>query len=482
MNTVIPSILMITVLTGLISIDTAYAADYASSPFQQQRDGVPLDAIECNTPRELYIRGSSVPLCLYPSSYDSLSEYGMDLVPSDRSYTDILNAIDSIQGVGEDEVQYIVRETIRMYESDPENAFANIDMLSDNVIQHYPFVLDGEAGVILAHGASQERVGDPSQILGNYADRHSDEILKDLQENDGTWVEYVFLDPISNADRLKKSWLVQHDGYIFGAGYYYSIQTKLEQSLDNAIALYESGGLDAINALSDDPKADLLAVIDISDNDTFVANTKLPELVGTSINDLGSTRDLTVSEAAEFMADGKRVVRYFVFLSVVSGEDGQLRNEYRLHDGYVFTTGYYYPAEEKVQRVVKNTIALYNDNKDTAFDSVNAMFEVHDPHYPFILDINSGMIMANGAFPDVVGTQSVILGGYADIPAEDIAATLLEEGSIWVQYTYPIPGTDHAESKRSYLQYHEDGYIFGSGYYLSLFTAVLDTDAPSDPN
>ena len=53
------------------------------SPLQQQRDGVLLDAIMCNMPNELYIKESSVPVCITASTYERLLVYGLDLVPYD---------------------------------------------------------------------------------------------------------------------------------------------------------------------------------------------------------------------------------------------------------------------------------------------------------------------------------------------------------------------------------------------------------------
>ena len=471
MITVVPAILLVAVLAGSISIGVAYADSAASPPFQQQRDGVPLDAIECNAPRELYIRDSTIPLCLHMSTYELLSGYGMDLVPSDRSYADLINAISSIPGAGPAEVQRVVKETIRMYESDTENAFVNIDMLSENPILHYPFVVDPDTRTIVSHGASPARVGDPSVILGDYADRPGDVILEELRNGSSTWAEYVFLDSVSNEDRLKSSWLVLHDGHIFGAGYYYSLEEKIERVIDDAIALYESGGFAAINALTANVNANYPFVIDYVAN-KMVAHGADPDWVGRDLASPGTPgKDMTSAEVAEFLKEGKQVVRYHTLPNPVTGEDGQKRNSFRLHDGYLFSAGYYYPAEEKVMNVVKRTIEAYDSDKESAFADVDAQAGTLDPHYPFIIDLDSTLIVAHGARPEVVGTPSIILSDFADRPTDKILADL-QNGDTWVKYTYPIPGTIFDETKRSYLQLH-DGYIFGSGYYFSLFTVVL---------
>ena len=71
--------LVIVVFLGWSTIDVAYTTNHAPSPFQQQRDGIPLDAISCNAPRDLYIRDSSIPLCLNLSTYTDWNMFAIVL-------------------------------------------------------------------------------------------------------------------------------------------------------------------------------------------------------------------------------------------------------------------------------------------------------------------------------------------------------------------------------------------------------------------
>ena len=45
------------------------------------------------------------------------------------------------------------------------------------------------------------------------------EIVESANE-EGAWVDYVWRDPLTEADVPKTSWIVRHDGYIFGCGVY----------------------------------------------------------------------------------------------------------------------------------------------------------------------------------------------------------------------------------------------------------------------
>ena len=466
-NIKIMSLIVVTALSGTFSIDAAYAAtaEYPT-PLQQQRDGVSIDAIQCNAPRDLYIRDAQIPVCVSASAYDLLLERGVDLV----LHESFARTIYTITDAGVLEVQRVVEETTRTYDADRESAFADITALAGNPVVHYPFVLDPDTKTVVAHGAIPDRVGTPSQIiLGGYADKPYDVIIGELQNSDGTWVDYIFLDPTTNEDGLKRSWLVLHDGYIFGAGFYYSIEDKINRVLDDAIALYEAdGGFDGINALQAIPNAHYPLVIDPVAK-LIVAHGAFSDLVGITPRD----GDITYLELAAALEGGRKdISRYFTFENPLSGMDDQKHILYKLHDGYIFAAGYYYPAAEKATSVVENTIMMYESDRENAFANINAL-SIFDPHYPFVLDPDTETVVAHGAFPERANTQSIILSqsGFADKAPEEILAELQGGNGVWVEYVYKIPGTDFEEKKRSYLQMH-DGYIFGSGYYFSKFTVI----------
>ena len=37
---------------------------------------------------------------------------------------------------------------------------------------------------------------------------------------DGSWVDYTYLNPVTRVNGQKHSWVVKHDGLIFGSGWY----------------------------------------------------------------------------------------------------------------------------------------------------------------------------------------------------------------------------------------------------------------------
>lgn len=117
----------------------------------------------------------------------------------------------------EERVQGIVEERIRQYDRDPAGAFDTINsfMSSD---PSYPFVLDLNSTTVVAHGANPDRVDTISVTLTNST--VSLETFRDLEQGEGLWAEYTITNPATGTESLKRSWLVLHDGYLFGSGYY----------------------------------------------------------------------------------------------------------------------------------------------------------------------------------------------------------------------------------------------------------------------
>ena len=166
----------------------AHAADNSiPTPFQQLRDGVPMDAILCNEPRELSILDSTTPLCLSESTYETLSGYGLDIVKSDRSFLDIIKTVNQIPDVKEAEVQRIVAETIKLYELEKEGAFPVIDSIIEEPLRFYPFVLNLDTKEVVSHATVPDLIGTVSKILvGDYVDRAGELIVADLESNKST--------------------------------------------------------------------------------------------------------------------------------------------------------------------------------------------------------------------------------------------------------------------------------------------------------
>ena len=95
-----------------------------------------------------------------------------------------------------------------------------------------------------------DRVGVESVILGEFATNRAEEIIASLNTNSGIWTDYIFFNPATGQEELKRSWLVLHDGYIFGAGFYYSIEEKMKEGIRNSMDLIDSEGEGAFEIIT----------------------------------------------------------------------------------------------------------------------------------------------------------------------------------------------------------------------------------------
>ena len=107
----------------------------------------------------------------------------------------------------QENVQGIVGEMIRLY------ALGDITFDTINSYgmqsQTYPFVVDSD-GMVVADGYDSGRVGTMSEIVDAIP----------LEDGHGVWTEYVSYNAATGMEEPKRSWLVMHDGYLFGSGYH----------------------------------------------------------------------------------------------------------------------------------------------------------------------------------------------------------------------------------------------------------------------
>ena len=120
-------------------------------------------------------------------------------------------------------VKRAVSEAIALFQAHGVSALDSITASAEGYdpSKPYVFVLDGsDEPMVLAHGAYPDRVGAVSTILMQ-ADRPYAQILQDVRDG-GAWAEYTFMNPATDTEQLKRSWLSMSGGYIFGSGYYLS--------------------------------------------------------------------------------------------------------------------------------------------------------------------------------------------------------------------------------------------------------------------
>ena len=83
--------------------------------------------------------------------------------------------------------------------------------------QWYVFIIDPD-GYTIAHHNPQFRGRDPSLRVDATGYFYGDDLQSATEA--GRWVDYVLLNPESGENRQKHTWIVRHDGLLFGSGWY----------------------------------------------------------------------------------------------------------------------------------------------------------------------------------------------------------------------------------------------------------------------
>lgn len=120
--------------------------------------------------------------------------------------------------------QAFVREALDFYDAEGREATLrhyNSPASADG--ENYLFVLD-EAGLLIAH-INPELLGrDVHTSFGVDVDGNRFGLLMMGATSEGLWVDYSYLNPANGFRELKHSWVVRHDGLIFGSGWYETLQ------------------------------------------------------------------------------------------------------------------------------------------------------------------------------------------------------------------------------------------------------------------
>ena len=113
----------------------------------------------------------------------------------------------------------LVLAAVARYESEGVEATAtyyNDPMNVDG--QWYVFITD-ENDIFVAHAPRQDLLGtDLKEVMGPDGSALGIEIAK--ATGTGHWTQYLWPNPESGMDEMKRTWAIRHDGYLFGTGYY----------------------------------------------------------------------------------------------------------------------------------------------------------------------------------------------------------------------------------------------------------------------
>ncbi|MCE2519858.1 MAG: cache domain-containing protein [Alphaproteobacteria bacterium] len=97
------------------------------------------------------------------------------------------------------------------FNADPAPEFLDRDL--------YIFVY-GPEDAIVAHGVDPSLLGRTYSSFTDVDGKRFGEEMRRTASADGTWVDYKWINPATGEVEQKSSWLVLHDGHLFGVSIY----------------------------------------------------------------------------------------------------------------------------------------------------------------------------------------------------------------------------------------------------------------------
>ena len=389
---------------------------------------------------------------------------------------------------------HLVEQAIRRYDSEGRdttieylNSPANLDG------EWYVFLID-ENDIIIGHPREEllgeygrgDEIGELGVDITGY---QYGELLHSANE-DGLWVDYFFLNPATGDHEYKHTWVVRHDGLIFGSGWYQILPglnltpTKAHRAgftvamVEEALRHYDAHGRDATVAHYNTPESvdGEWYVFIFDENDKLIAHAN-PDLIGMDLKgDLGL--DTTGYRFGDLMLTASEEGLWvdYLFANLVSGNQEYKHSYVVRRDGLLFGSGWYQilpgvgTGVSKADRpgftvsMVEQAIQRYeSEGREATVAHYSRPESVDGEWYVFIFDENEINIAHPN--PEILGAAlrgpaGVDITGYRH---GDVIAGATEDG-IWVDYIHLNLATGNQEYKHTWAVRH-DGLIFASGWY-----------------
>lgn len=206
--------------------------------------------------------------------------------------------------------------------------------------QYYVFILRANDLRTIANGARPELVDiDPPERIDATGYAYGEAFATATDK--GKWVSYIFLNPATDEPESKHTWIMEHDGLLFGSGWYADPAEYTQYLVRQAIARYESEGREATVAYYNSPESvdGQWYVYIVDENDIVLSHAVSPDLVNTDGKEIVDAEGFESGRATiDTTEDGKWIE--YTWPNPVSGEAEKKRAWSIKHDGLVFGSGY----------------------------------------------------------------------------------------------------------------------------------------------
>lgn len=212
--------------------------------------------------------------------------------------------------------------------------------------QWYVFIGDRD-DVLVAHAFNPDLAGrHASEVVGPNGYPSGLAVVA-VADEDGEWFSYTYTNPATGAVETKHSWMVEHDGFVFGSGWYEDGSRKSDAPaytralVQQALNLYDALGLeDTVAYYSSKVNVDGPWYVFIIGEDGRIIAHYDPERMGLDAGSLtDSAGHLYGPELVGAIEKGDWVD--YVKLNPENGREQQKHSWVVRHDGLVFGSGWY---------------------------------------------------------------------------------------------------------------------------------------------
>ena len=310
--------------------------------------------------------------------------------------------------------------------------------------QWYVFIAD-ENQTVVAHAAVPDLVGKhASQALGPNSYPAGSALAASATES-GAWFDYTYANLASAAVETKHSWVIIHDGLIFGSGWYEPGPSKSDAPsytkafVQQATNLYDAVGLEETLAYHNRPESiDGQWYVFVIDEDDLVVGHPDPKRLGLDLKGWVGTDANGYNFGPDMLSatgNGKWVS--YVYRNPESGGLGidfdhlELKNVWVVrHDGLLFASGWYIDADEFTKSLVATAARVFRErglegtiayfaSPEIAFGGLAAVITYYNSAenvegywFAFIADESGTIIdhydkaMVGRALSDILGTDA----------------------------------------------------------------------------
>ena len=376
--------------------------------------------------------------------------------------------------------QFYVAEAISRYERDGREAMLAYYNTPESVDgQWYMFIFD-EDDVLVAN-RNPDLVGNTAAEASGPDGYPVGHMVVAVASADGAWVDYQFNNPALGRVQVKHSWVVRHDGLIFGSGWYEDGPSKVhapgaftQSYVERALELYRVLGRDATFEYYNSPESidgEWYLFIHSVDGTRLVngARADRPGWLGSNLH--GTGVDVT---GYDYTADTLAIDPSGWISYVFPNPDAELRYQ-RKHswivrqDGLLIGSGWYdrnYDLSEEdpasyARALVQDAIDRYDaDGREAVIAHHNSPESVDGEWYVSIYELD-GTRLAHPYLP--IGGN--LLDGGPDVTGRHFREEFIAiEDRGWVSYVFLNPDSGEQEQKHTWVVRH-NGLLFTAGWY-----------------